>query len=108
MVVDGLRALLKGDYMTPRTGPRAGQLGPWASIVSAAGIAPRSMLMKWIFVGLGLATLGMGGAFLAGLPWAKAGLIVVAALGLWYLPFGTLINILIILLVVMGAGRSGG
>lgn len=107
MIFDGSRALLKGDYVTPRAGPRSGQLGPWASIVSAAGIAPRSKLMKWIFVVLGLVYLAMGAAFFAGVPWARIGLIVVAGLGLWYLPFGTLINILVILLAVIGAIRPG-
>jgi len=108
MILDGCRALLKGDFMTPRTGPRAGQLGPWAAIVSAVGISPRSMLMKWFFVLLGLTYLGMGVAFLAGVPWAKAELIAAAGLGLWYLPFGTLMNGLVILLVVMGAVYGGG
>ena len=108
MAFDGSRALVKGDYLTLRTGSRAGELGPWASIVSAIGIAPQSVLMKWLFVVLGLTHLVMGAAFLAGAPWAKAGLIVVAALGLWYLPFGTLMNALVILLVVMGAVRGGG
>lgn len=108
MVFDGFHALLKGDYLTPKKGPRAGQLGPWASIVSAVGVTPRSALMKWIFVVLGLVYLGMGAAFLAGVPGSTVGLVVVAALGLWYLPFGTLLNILVILLVVIGAVRPGG
>ena len=105
MILDGSWALLKGDCMTARTGPRAGQLGPWASIVIAVGISPRSMLMKWFFVLLGLTYLGMGVAFVAGVPWAKAGLITVAALGLWFVPFGTFVNIVVIVLVVIGAGR---
>lgn len=108
MIVDGSRALLKGDYITPKSGPQAGQLGPWANVVSAMGISPRSSLMKWIFVGLGAVYLLMAAAFLLGVPWAKAGLIVVAVLGLWYLPFGTLLNILVILLVVLSGMRGAG
>jgi hypothetical protein len=108
MILDGSRALLKGDYITPGSGPRAGQLGPWAAIVSAVGISPQSSLMKWTFVVLGIVYLGMGVAFLLGAPWAKVGLIVIAALGLWYLPFGTLINILVILLVILIGMRGTG
>lgn len=108
MIVDGSRALLTGDYITPKNGPQAGQLGPWANIVRAVGISPRSHLMKWIFVGLGVIYLGMAVAFLLGVPGAKTGLIIVAALGLWYLPFGTLINILVILLVVLSGMRGTG
>jgi len=108
MIGDGSRALLKGDYTTPRSGPRAGQLGPWSHIVSAVGIPPRSSLMKWIFVVLGIVYLVMAAAYLLGVPWAPSGLIVGAVLGLWYLPFGTLINILVILLVVLsGTGGAG-
>ena len=48
MVVDGSRALLLGDYFTPSG---TGRLGPWTYVVRAVGIAPRSTLMKLLFVG---------------------------------------------------------
>jgi hypothetical protein len=51
-LADGLRAALLGDYFAP-----GGQLGPWAAVVQAAGVAPRSALMHAVFVALGLATL---------------------------------------------------
>ena len=41
MAFDGAHALVTGDYVTPSTGSYAGQLGPWADVVSAAGIGPR-------------------------------------------------------------------
>ncbi len=47
---DGLYALITGDYVTPKSGEHAGQLGPWSSVVSAVGITPRSTAMKLIFV----------------------------------------------------------
>ena len=31
-----LFALVKGDYVTPKSGPYAGQLGPWSNVVSAS------------------------------------------------------------------------
>lgn len=54
MTYDGARALRVGDYVTPRSGAYAGQLGPWHRVVSAAGIAPRSNLMKIIVVVYGV------------------------------------------------------
>ncbi len=33
MVVDGSRALVKGEYITPKSGSFAGNLGPWAKLV---------------------------------------------------------------------------
>lgn len=50
MVFDGTRAMLTGDYVTPATGPYAGQLGAWSNLVRIIGIEPRSTLMKSIFV----------------------------------------------------------
>ena len=57
MAFDGIRALVVGDYVTPRSGSYAGQLGPWARLVSAVGIGPRSTLMKAVFAVYGLAWL---------------------------------------------------
>jgi hypothetical protein len=44
MVFDGIHALTRGDYVTAAAGDYAGQLGPWATIVAAVGIDPRSSL----------------------------------------------------------------
>lgn len=64
MAYDGGRALVVGDYVTPRTGEHAGQLGPWSNVVAAAGLEPRSTLVKTIFLGYGVTWLGVAGAFL--------------------------------------------
>ena len=73
MTFDGLRALILGDYLTPTTGPYAGQLGPWSSVVSAVGIAPRSSTMKVLFVIFGVAWLGTTAGFLRRTPWSARG-----------------------------------
>jgi hypothetical protein len=99
MLFDGARALIVGDYVTPKSGDHAGQLGPWAKVVQAAGILPRSTLMKFIFVLYGLAFLAIATAFLLEVSWAWWGMLIMAVFGLWYLPFGTLINIIIIILL---------
>ena len=36
-------ALIAGDYVTPSKGQYAGQLGPWARLVSAVGLEPRRL-----------------------------------------------------------------
>lgn len=92
MAFDGVRAFVVGDYITPKSGASAGQLGPWSKLVQAIGIEPRSNLMKGIHVGFGVATLILLVCFLMKLPWASRALLVACIAGLWYLPFGTIAN----------------
>jgi hypothetical protein len=100
MLFDGTRALIVGDYVTPATGEYAGQLGPWSKVVQAAGIEPRSALMKSIFVLYGLAALAMALCFALGYPGARTGMLVMAVLGLWYLPFGTVSDVIILAILL--------
>ena len=97
MTFDGLRALILGDYLTPTTGPFAGQLGPWSSVVSAVGMAPRSATMKILFVIFGLAWLGATAGFLRRTTWSARALAVMAVATLWYLPVGTLMSTLVLI-----------
>ena len=99
MLFDGARALIVGEYMTPKTGTHAGQLGPWSIVVKAVGIDPNSTLMKSIFVIYGLSFLIVLTAFVLGTWWGWWGMMVVAVLGLWHIPFGTIINIAVIALL---------
>ncbi len=89
---DGGRAFLVGDYVTAKSGPRAGQLGPWAKLVSLLGIEPRSTLMKAVHLGLGVVWLGGGIGFALGFAWGWWGLLGSAIFSLWYLPFGTVLG----------------
>lgn len=102
MLFDGTRALIVGDYVTPKAGEYAGKLGPWSNLVKAVGIEPRSTLMKSIFVMYGLAALGIAICFAFGLQWARTALIVVCILGLWFLPFGTITNLIVLFLLLAG------
>jgi len=99
MAYDGGRALIVGDYITPQKGEMAGQLGPWASLVESVGIEPRSSLMKVVFFAYGLVYIIAAVAFVLGQSGAYWAILTIAVLGLWYLPFGTLINIIVILLL---------
>ena len=106
LAFDGAHALMTGDYVTPSSGRFAGQLGPWSQLVSAVGIEPRSTLMMSIHVGLGMVWLVAIAAFVLGRPWAWAAMLTCAALGLWYLPFGTLLSVIQIVLLLLPATRS--
>lgn len=108
LAFDGGRALVVGDYVTPRSGQYAGQLGPWAKVVSAIGIEPRSTLMKTIHLGLGSLWLIVMVCFALQLSWAWYGMFACAALGLWYLPFGTLLSVIQIVLLLLPPLRDAG
>jgi len=102
MLFDGSRALITGDYVTPKSGEYAGELGPWSSLVAAVGIEPRSTLMKLIFVGYGLIALATVVCFALGVTWARAALMVICILGLWFLPIGTITNLIALILLFVG------
>ena len=65
----------------------------------AAGIAPRSTLMKGILVGYGLVWLGVALAFARGAGWAWWGMVLAAASAFWYSTLGVPINLLQLLLL---------
>lgn len=105
MVFDGCRALAVGDYLTPSSGPYAGQLGPWAPLVQALGIPPRATAMKLLFVAYGGAWLGACAAFLLRRPRATGVMAAFAAGSLWYLVIGTACSALQLLCLAALARR---
>jgi len=106
MVFDGAHAFATGDYFTPRDGVHAGQLGPWAGLVSKVGIQPRSTLMKSAFVGYGALWLGVTAAFAVGFRWAWWAMVAAAVGSLWYLPVGTAAGVVQLALLLMPQLRS--
>jgi hypothetical protein len=94
MTFDGARALIVGDYVTPKSGADAGQLGPWTKIVKAVGIEPRSTLMKSVFLIYGLAWLIIVTCFVLGWPWTKPAMIAAAVGTLWFIPIGTTFSVI--------------
>lgn len=106
MLFDGSRAFIVGDYLTPSSGEYAGQLGPWAALVEAVGLDPRSTFVKSVFVLYGVTGLLTAGGFALRLPWTWHGLLILAALGLWYLPFGTAANVIILILLLLSPLRT--
>lgn len=109
MTFDGMRALTVGDYLTPATGEHEGELGPWAAVVEAVGIAPRSTLMKLGFVMVGAMHLVAAVAVLGGGGTAIGWFVLGAALsGLWYLPFGTAADLIAVGLILGTSLRPWG
>lgn len=92
LTFDGLRALVTGDYVSPKSGPHAGQLGPWAKVVLAIGIDPKSTALKIVHVLLGMGWLVSLAGFAMRAEWDRAALLACSVASLWYLPVGTLIG----------------
>ncbi|HWP39920.1 MAG TPA: hypothetical protein VNL70_03260 [Tepidisphaeraceae bacterium] len=108
LAFDGGRALVVGDYVTPSSGTHAGRLGRWSKLVSAVGIDPRSTLMKSIHLLLGLAWLVVMVGFVLRLAWTWWGMLACAIAALWYLPFGTLLSVIQIVLLLLPQLRVPG
>lgn len=106
MALDGTIALTRGDYITPKTGDYAGQLGPWARVVRAVGLDPRSTAMKAFFVAYGLAWLGVTVGFVLQQPWAWAAMLGLGIGSLWYMIPGTFVSVAIIAMLFVPAVRD--
>ncbi|MDQ4065880.1 MAG: hypothetical protein M3161_07520 [Actinomycetota bacterium] len=106
MVVDGTRALTKGDYFTPSSGEHKGELGPWARVVNAIGIEPRSTGMKTFFVIYGLAWIVVIVGFAREQAWSWLGMLVFALGSLWYMTVGTVLGGLVAILLFVPAVRD--
>jgi hypothetical protein len=108
MTFDGSHALLTGDYITPKHGLVAGQLGPWTKPVLLAGIEPRSTTMKMIFVIYGGLWLGVTVGFALGFRWSRPAMLLFAGFSLWYLPVGTAFSVIQVLLLALMIRRTPG
>lgn len=108
MLFDGLHALVTGDFVTPSSGTHAGRLGPWSNLVSGIGLDPRSLLVMWVFVGYAAVYLASVAAFAAGASQAWWAVTLLAVLGLWYVPFGTVANLIVLLLMLTPSLRIRG
>ncbi len=106
MAFDGGRALVVGDYVTPKRGEHAGQLGPWSRLAERVGIPPRSTAMKLIFLVFGLAWLVVTVAFALEASWAWVLMLVFAVAALWYLVVGTVASLVMIVLLVLPPVRD--
>jgi hypothetical protein len=101
MTFDGARAIITGDYIRPKEGEYAGQLGPWTKLVEKIGIDPMSTFMKSIFVLFGIVGLFITVCFALNFPWAWKAMLIYNICSLWNLYFGTMSCVLQIVLLII-------
>lgn len=99
MFFDGMRALVKGDYVRPKSGEYKGRLGPWEFIFSKLNIDPMSDFGKGIFVFFGLTGLATALAFIINPMHYWKYLAVWNILSMWYLVFGTVVSLISLVLL---------
>ena len=89
MLIDGIYVLANGKFIGPE------KPGPWAALMALTGVDV--FKMGPLFVLFGIAWLSFVGALLTGVPWARNFGLVLSVLTLWYLPFGTLISLVVLI-----------
>lgn len=99
MLFDGLRASIAGDFTTG-TGQHSGRLGPWADLLRALGVEPRSAAVKVAHVALGVGWLAAAAGLAFRAAWARWAALGLAVASLWYLPAGTVIGTVVIVLAL--------
>ena len=92
MLVDGVYVLLNGKYIGPE------KPGPWASLISTTGVDV--FKLGPLFIVFGFAWLLFVFGFWTEAAWSRTFGLIVSVLTLWYLPFGTLISITVLALLV--------
>jgi uncharacterized protein YqgC (DUF456 family) len=88
MFIDGIYVSVNGKYIGPD------KPGPWASLVGLTGTDV--FKLGPVFIIFGAAWLCFVGAFFAEVSWARNFGLILSVLTLWYLPFGTLISLVVI------------
>lgn len=107
MLLDGIRALITGSYTTPKTGEYAGRLGPWYRVVAAVGLEPFGLAIKLAHVVLGVSWLAFGWAAFIGASFAWWPLLLTALFSLWYLPFGTIAGVVVVIALLLPSMGMG-
>jgi hypothetical protein len=99
MLADGIHVLLKGKYIGP---PKP---GPWAMLFEKLHI--NVFRLGPLFIAFGLVWLVFFFSFLTKQSWTYSLGIVVAFLTLWYLPVGTLISLIVLVLLLTMRTKLG-
>jgi hypothetical protein len=105
-LLEGVRALTTGNYYTPKAGKYKGQLGPWAKVVGAVGINPQSAFMRSTFLIIGIVWFFFIICFALQVTWAWLGMLIMPIITLWYLPIGTLLSLMQIIILLYQANRD--
>lgn len=106
LAFDGTRALVAGDYTTAKSGPHAGQLGPWSRVISALGLDPRSTPVKALHIVLGVVWMAALLAFIITPSLGWWALAISSICSIWYLPMGTLLSAIELCLLLLPQIRN--
>ncbi len=87
MLIDGIYVIANGKYIGPE------KPGPWASLLSLTGVDV--FKLGPLFVLFGVAWLIFVGTYFVDASWARGLGLGLSILTLWYLPFGTVISIVV-------------
>ncbi len=99
MALDGLHERLWGDYVRLN-----GQLGPWAGLAQALGVAPQRLGMTFVALGLALIGASFGVSFRR--RWGYNAALATAAISLLYLGFGTPVALACLVLLLLRPKRA--
>jgi hypothetical protein len=97
MLFDGVHVMLRGKYFGPD------KPGPWSAIFRVVGVDP--FRLGPLFVAMGVMWLTFLIAVQSGLRWGWWGALIVAAASLWYVPLGTALSALYIVLLLVIRAR---
>lgn len=92
MLIDGIHVMLKGKYIGPP------EPGPWAGIFNK--LKADVFKLGPLFIAFGLAWLVFVASFWTQKTWAYPLGIAVSVLTLWYLPVGTIISVIVLILLI--------
>lgn len=100
-IFEGAYAAVTGEYFRPSDSRIAATAGAWEKAVEMVGIDPQSSLMHFIFVVYGLAWLVLTVLYFIKIPFSRF-LMLAAAIGAsWYLPLGTALCLLQVVLLIL-------
>nr|WP_294989604.1 hypothetical protein [uncultured Sediminibacterium sp.] len=88
MLLDGIFVTVKGKYIGPE------KPGPWAEIFYKLNV--NVFKLGWLFILYGLIWLTWVYALSTNKEWAYSLGLIISLLTIWYLPFGTLISIIVL------------
>lgn len=101
MLVDGTHRMITGDFIRLH-----GQLGPWATLASAAGLDP--MRLGWVIVLFGVFWMVIPNIYLfqnRGANWRA--MVILIVLSSWYVGSGTALLLPALVLLILPATRRG-
>jgi hypothetical protein len=99
MLADGIYVILKGKYIGPA------KPGPWSDIFNKLGID--AFKLGPVFIAYGLVWLVFAFGLWTSQGWAYWLGLVISFCTLWYLPVGTLISLIILILLLIFRSRLG-